>query len=547
MNEMITESDSLLTKSQLLALVQSGNSLTSQLELKQVLHSMLEIACDLSGSTAGSVILHDHRYDDLYFAAAIGPAEEDLSSIRIPPEHGKAGRVFTTREPIIENDLASEKDHYKTIDNQTHFVTKSMVCVPLLHLDECFGVVQILNKGGGAEQYDEQDLELLQVLAGQSSIAIHNARIFEKLLASSGLYAAPEVRADLLSKMTPEGLPAMREFLTTLFVDMRGFTQLCTVMGNPEKIQQMTSEFLSMLATVVVKHRGIVNKFLGDGLMAIFRGPDASANAVRSAFMMVDGFEKMLYGWNKTTSRSLRFLDIGVGIASDEVILGTVGNEDMHEFTAIGTPVVLAAALERQARSGQRVLCDQLTWQGARHIIQAAEGPTTFTLKKPDQQVPLDFDIFHVRSLRPAEGARRVFVSYVHEEQERVERLLVEPLKNLGFEVFFAAESINLAEDFSDRIGQAIAKCGWFIVAVTERAVASRWVREEVKFALSEDRLEGRVLAVRLDPVDINQLDWRLHRRLYADALGPDSQKALDAIFTVIASDAPGAASGNTE
>lgn len=543
---MITHSDSLLTKAQLRALVRSGNSLTSQLELKQVLHSMLEIACDLSRSMAGSVILHDDRYDDLYFAAAIGPAEDDLFSIRIPPEHGKAGKVFTTRKPIIENDLATEKDHYKTIDNQTHFVTKSMVCVPLLHLDQCFGVVQILNKADGAEDYDEQDLEMLQVLAGQSTIAINNAKIFEKLITSSGLYSAPEVRADLLSKMSPGGLPAMREFLTTLFVDMRGFTQLCTVMGNPEKIQQMASEFLSMLATVVVRHRGIVNKFLGDGLMAIFRGSDASSNAVCAAFVMVEEFEKMLYEWNKTTNRSLRFLDIGVGIASDEVILGTVGNEDMHEFTAIGTPVVLAAALERQARSGKRVLCDQLTWQGARHIIQAAEGPNTFTLKKPDQQVPLDFDIFHILSLRPGEGAKRVFVSYVHEEQERVQRLLVEPLKNHGFEVFFAEESINLAEDFSDKIGQAIAKCGWFIVAVTEKAVASKWVREEVKFALSKDRLEGRVLAVRLDPVDINQLDWRLHRRLYADALGPDSQKTLDAIFTVISSDAPKADSGNT-
>lgn len=526
--------ESRLRREQLLALLDSANRLSSQLELSEVLQSILDIACEVSSSTAGSVILHDPHFDDLYFAAATGPVAGELPSIRIPPGQGVAGKVFATREPVIVNDAARKRDHYRVVDEQTTFTTTSMVCVPLVYGSSCYGVIQILNKSDGGGAYDEEDLELLQNLATQSAIAIQNSRVFERLIASSGLYSAPDSRQDLVSGMAAGEVPARRELLSVLFGDMRGFTQLCTIMASPERIQEMLSQFLAMLARVVVDNHGIVNKFIGDGVMAIFRGEEASKNAVRAAFEMIEGFERLLSEWSRKTSRSLRFLDFGSGIVTDEMIIGTIGAEGVSEFTAIGTPVVLAAALERDARGGKRVLCDRLTYQGASSIIQVAEGPSTYRLKKPDQDVPLDFEIFEVMQLRPRGGTGRIFVSYDQEDVERVADLIVNPLLENGIDVFFSQDSIQPGEDFSERVGRALADSVWFVVAVTENSVRSRWVREEVKFALEADHLEGRIVTVRLDDAPIEKIDWRLGRRQYLDAFGTDGRDVGGRIVAAI-------------
>ena len=520
-----------LGKGQLLSLLESSNRLSSKLGLEEVLRSVLDIACEITGSTAGSVILHDAKFDDLYFAAATGPVAEELPSIRIPPGQGTAGTVFLERKPRIVNNIARRKDHYKTVDEQTEFVTQSMVCVPLLHRDDCIGVVQILNKADGAKPYREQDRVLLESVAAQSAIAIHNANQFERVLASSGLHALPEVRREFIPYLIDDSRPARNERLTVLFADMRGFTQLTTSLGDAGEIQEMLSEFVSMLANVIVQNHGIANKFLGDGVMAIFRGDAACVNAVSTAFGVVGKFDHMLTRWSKKTSISLRFLDIGVGIATGKVILGMLGNDTLREFTVMGTPVILASSLESQARGGRRILCDLLTFEGAKEMIQLYEGPQRFELIKPDQQALPQFEVFELKTLRSREDTARVFVCYHQPDKKRVVEMIVNPLKEHGFQVFFSDDYVSPGEDFAERIGQALADSAWFVVAATEPAVRSRWVREEVRFALEAEHLEGRILAARLDDVALDLLDWRLERRQHVTASGDEGNVALNEAF----------------
>ena len=129
---MKTPPKSLLDKRDLLALLDTANELHTLNTLQEMLAHILLLAGKLSHSPAGSVILHDPQQNDLYFAAAIGPVQKELSAIRIPVGKGKAGQVFATRQPIIENNL---EDHYKAVDQKTQFTTKSMICVPLVHKD----------------------------------------------------------------------------------------------------------------------------------------------------------------------------------------------------------------------------------------------------------------------------------------------------------------------------------------------------------------------------------------------------------------------------
>ena len=368
-----------LDVAKLQALLDAVDRLASALSLDDVLGHILAIGQEVTGSQAGSVILHDPRKDELYFAAATGPTAGEVKDLRIPVGKGKAGTVFARRLSIVENDL---KDHYKAVDQKTHFVTQSMVCVPLVFADKCYGVLQLLNKSSpdGAGHYDKTDLELTQRLAIQATIAIRNAFLFDRMLASSGLYAAAEHRRDLVPLITGESARPIVEQATILFADMRSFTRFCRDIGNhPERIQSYLNQFFGTLADAVLANGGIVNKFLGDGVLAVFRGGDAPVRAVRSAFLIVERFGPLRDGWQESRdeilSADISYLDIGVGIASDRITIGAVGDHKISDFTIIGSAVNLASSLERRARDGKRILCDGPTFRAVKALVSEVAGP----------------------------------------------------------------------------------------------------------------------------------------------------------------------------
>jgi class 3 adenylate cyclase len=500
----------LLGRKELLALLEGADTLNETIGLPEVLHRILLLAQELTGAVAGSVILHDARKNDLYFAAATGPAETTLPSVRFAAGHGYAGKVFASGKPIRENELDDDRMHYKGVDRQTSFVTKSVLCVPLVHGKRRYGVMQLLNKRNGKEPFSQKDEAILMRFAVQATIAIRNAALFERLLAASGLYAAPDVRADIVERMMGTSTPAVREFLTVLFVDLRGSTQLAQYLGSPDRLQRMISELLAMLSTHVIEHRGIVNKFLGDGLMAVFRREGAASAALRAAFAMLAGFEELIDKWRAHTSLHLKFLGLGIGIVSEEVILGTVGTEEASDFTVIGTPVNLAAALTNAARDEKHVMCCSQTYQNARHCILEADGPVVFELRKPTQAHGIEYEVFHVKSIRTGTLQPRAFVSFSHSDRDVALRRVVEPLKKRGVDVFSFAESIPLATDWHRLIEEELERCDWFLVVVSPHAVESEWVRGEVANALGRKRLDGRIVPLTIGGTDMAKVDLRL-------------------------------------
>jgi class 3 adenylate cyclase len=521
----------LLGRKELLALLEGADSLNQTIGLPEVLERILRLAQKLTGAVAGSVILHDARKNDLYFAAATGPVETTLPSIRIPVGKGYAGRVFANGKPIRERDLRVDQMHYKGVDQQTSFRTKSIICVPLAYGERRYGVMQLLNKSKGREPFTAKDVAILMRFGVQATIAIRNAALFERLLAASGLYAAPEVRADIVERMTASGISAVREFLTVLFVDLRGSTQFAQQLGSPDRLQRMISELLGMLSTQVIKHRGIVNKFLGDGLMAVFRGDGAAGDALRASFAMQEGFDELVENWRTRTSLHLKkFLGLGVGVVSEEVILGTVGTDEASDFTVIGTPVNLASALQEAARRERHVMCCSLTYQSARDLVLEAEGPIVFDLRKPTQEHGIEYEVFHVKSIRTGSLRPQVFVSFSHADRGLVQRRVVDPLKKRGVDVFSFAESIPAAADWPKLIEEALERCDWFVVVVSPRAIDSEWVRGEVANALGRKKLDGRIVPVTIDGADMSKVDLRLPLLQGFAVDGADAAARLEAL-----------------
>jgi len=497
----------LLTPEDFRALANSARQLTEELALETLLQSILETASRLTNSPETSIILRNEREPTLYFAAATGEqADWVLSTFglhsekQIPIQGSKAGSVYESGKSLVENVV---RHHFAGVDDETRSVTKSMVCVPLRVGETRLGVMQVLNKTTG--DYTEHDRVLLEYFADLASVAIRNARLLESLLAHSGLYGSTRTTNELFARVRELHQQARTETLSVLFADMRGFTQLCQSLLNPVLVQERLSEFVSLLSQAVLENDGLVNKFLGDGVMALFQGKASSVRAVKCAFAMVERFSEMKERWNDASNQQLDFLDVGVGITTDEVILGGIGDSGVRDYTAIGTSVNLAAAFESQARGGQRILCDRLTYRNAAELISQVEGPQDFVLQKPGQEVGVRYKCYCLRSLG-LDRQVRVFISHSHQDRAYVENLIAQ-LKARGVQPWYSVDDIPKGALWTAEIQKAVYDCNWMAVIVSKHSARSRWISREVDLAMTAEHLADRIIPIALDDTELRDVN----------------------------------------
>jgi len=165
-----------------------------------------------------------------------------------------------------------------------------------------------------------------------------------------------------------------RQMASVLFSDIRSFTSLTESVGAEETVR-MLNEYFSYMEDVVTNRRGMVDKYIGDALMALFGAPNVSDqdadNAVTAA---VDMFQVLRMFNQRRADDPIR---IGIGIATGQVITGDIGSSKRLDFTAIGNPVNLASRLESLTK-----------FYGADIMVC---GDTLASLKRPFRQRKVDF------------------------------------------------------------------------------------------------------------------------------------------------------------
>jgi adenylate cyclase len=495
--------EDILTPVDLLALVKTAGELAARIDLDDLLHEILNRAGQLTDSPEGAILLYSPERGTLFFADAIGGIAPQLlekygesSEEQVPVKGSKAGGVFLSGESIVVDSVAADPGHFKGVDEETGHTTQSMVCVPLSAGGERLGAMQLLNKRSG--NYDRRDRVLLEQFAGHAAVAIRNARLFEDLISHMGLYASREFRggaADLLKQLRS---PAAVEKLTVMFADMRGFRLLCQVVNHPERILHMSNQFITLLSRQVLRHGGVVNKFLGDGILALFRYGDHAQRAVTCAFAMAQKFNALRKEWDDESNAQLDFLDIGIGITTDHMIIGTIGNEKIRDFTAIGTAVNLAAAFENDARGGRRILVDQLTYLAVKDSVAEVEGPVNYELRQPDQRVGNYYKQYHLKSLTAARR-HRAFISHSHLDREFVEGELIKTLGANGIDYWYSKDDIKAGSSWVQSITEGLERCDWMLVVVSAASARSEWVKDEVNMAAAHPYLRSRIIPVCLD------------------------------------------------
>lgn len=148
--------------------------------------------------------------------------------------------------------------------------------------------------------------------------------------------------------------PSELRTVCVLFLDIRGFTAMTRKREAAETVSLLNDFFAEMVA-IVDRHHGIINKFLGDGFLALFGAPLHDNRAAHNALASGHAMLGAVYEWNRL--RPGQALRVGIGIHVGEAVTGTVGSPQRKEYTVIGDTVNLAARLEQLTKeTGARLL-----------------------------------------------------------------------------------------------------------------------------------------------------------------------------------------------
>ncbi len=184
-----------------------------------------------------------------------------------------------------------------------------------------------------------------------------------------GQYVSKDVYARLVANPELARLGGQRREMTVLFSDIRGFTTV-TERGQPEEIVGMLNEYFTKMVEVVFLHKGTLDKFVGDMVMALFNAPlddpDHADHAVEAALDMIDELHRLNERW-KSEGRFAE-LDIGIGVNTGAMIAGNIGSDAIMSYTVIGDAVNLGSRLESLNKQyGTRIIISDATRERLTH------------------------------------------------------------------------------------------------------------------------------------------------------------------------------------
>jgi len=202
-------------------------------------------------------------------------------------------------------------------------------------------------------------------------------------------FFSPDVLREVVRDRDGRLLRPRRRLVTVLFSDIRGFTTISERL-QPEQVDEMLREYLSVMTEVVFRHRGTVDKYMGDGIMALYNAPredsEHALNAIRTALEFQERVIPFSARWEAKLGVPIR---CGVGINSGEAVVGSLGSKQRNEYTAIGDPVNLAARLESVTKDYRvPIIISEYTYEHVRGRFPTHELDTV-TVKGKSQPVKI--------------------------------------------------------------------------------------------------------------------------------------------------------------
>jgi diguanylate cyclase (GGDEF)-like protein len=287
-NECLYETDALL------ACVEIGKTLTSILDLKQILELIMVKVSRLIEAQNWSLLLKNETTEELTFDIVVGINRDFIKGVRLEPGEGISGHVVRTGIPMFLSDVKDDPRFSGKVDELTGFKTESIICLPLKIHGKVLGVIEIVNVKNIA-LFETRYLPILTILTDYAAIAIENSRLFAKIQRMNvtdeytGLYNARYLH-QILGELIDKSGSRDSEF-AVVFVDIDNFKTVVDSHGHLLGTKMLKE--LGQTITDCLFKKDILVKYGGDEYVIIL--PDSNKQEAKKIT------EKILSAIRETT------------------------------------------------------------------------------------------------------------------------------------------------------------------------------------------------------------------------------------------------------
>ncbi|MBI5496787.1 MAG: GAF domain-containing protein [Deltaproteobacteria bacterium] len=340
---------------------QAASSLTGGPNQEAVLNHVMEVVFEHIPAERGFLMLCEPGTGKL-IPAAVKHRTPPRVPGRITISKTIAQQVIRTRMAVMTADAATD-GRFESRQSIMLNAIRSCMVAPLWNREEVIGVIHVDTSQQGVT-FDAKHLDLLCAMANYAAVALERSRLHaraqeeEKKRERLGRYLSPQVTQRILAQEDSASgglsVPEVRE-VTVLFSDLVGFTTVAELMP-PADLAAMLNAYFTVMAEVIFKYDGTLDKYIGDAIMAVFGAPLTLENHALAAVMAASEMRRALArfnaehpGWPPLRSR--------LGINSGRAIAGEIGSPNKREYTVLGDTVNIASRLESGvARPGMLVI-----------------------------------------------------------------------------------------------------------------------------------------------------------------------------------------------
>ncbi|GAK54587.1 adenylate/guanylate cyclase [Candidatus Moduliflexus flocculans] len=366
------------------AVMKASQTLSGEIVLSNLLKEMMRIVIENAGAQKGWLILK--RGDD-WVIEAEGTIERDEAVVLQSLPIGAVGGMQYCPVPctlihyvirsgeslVLENAMLEGKFTYDP--HIVKYQVKSVLCAPLLKHGELNGVLYLENNlTSGA--FTEDRLKVINMLSAQMVVSLENATLYKQLndalenqvklandqveLTNAYSRFVPREFLSLLGKKSIVDVQLgeqLEKEITVMFSDIRGFTELSEQM-TPQENFNFINSYLHHMSPVIREYHGFIDKYIGDAIMALF--PTNADDAVTASIAMLEKLSLYNQGRKRAGYRSIQ---IGIGLNTGVLMLGTVGDQQRMDGTVISDAVNLASRIESMTKTyGVALLISETTY-----------------------------------------------------------------------------------------------------------------------------------------------------------------------------------------
>lgn len=339
-------------------------------EPQQLLNEIMTIVVEQTGADRGLLCLLNDTGQPIPIAArGIRPDQEVRVSRTV------LGRLLNGRSGVLINPSPDEDSNvFQSLeDMQVH----STMCTPLWTGDRIVGILSLDSITPG-KRFSHQDLELLVAVAHPVAVGIERNRLSHQVDTERQLrdYLSKYLDHRIVEQISHgqgtghDPLAPVEREVTILFSDIVAFTKMSEALSAVE-LAEFMRKYLTAMTEAIFSYGGTIDKYIGDGVMALFGAPVKSDNsaesAIRAALVMRDRIKDVDMPGAK--GKALR---VRTGINTGVVVVGNLGSDRRTEYTALGDAVNVAARLETFARPNE-ICIDEYTYEKTKGAFAVEE------------------------------------------------------------------------------------------------------------------------------------------------------------------------------